>query len=99
MRKQNNIIIWPVYFDSTKTRKAGRRISKNLAVQSPNASEIKIAMENVGFEYNIVEGKSYPKTSWLKSGMFATRKMKTKDQTIRNIAKQLLKNRNLTTKK
>jgi len=35
MQKQEKIIIWPAYFDSTKTRKDGRRIPKSLALPSP----------------------------------------------------------------
>ena len=43
MRKQDKMIIWPAYFDSTKTRRDGRRIPKSLAVPSPKILEIKDA--------------------------------------------------------
>ncbi len=91
MRKQDKTIIWPAYFDSTKTRKDGRRTPKSLAVPSPKISEIKDAAEKLGLEYELVSEASYPKTPWLKTGMILVKKNESKDQIIRKISKQLLK--------
>jgi signal recognition particle subunit SRP19 len=90
MRKQDKIIIWPVYFDSTKTRKDGRRIPKNLSVPSPKILQIKDAVEKLGLECELVMEAGYPKTPWLKTGMLLVKKNETKEKTIRRIAKQLL---------
>ena len=46
MRKQDKAIIWPAYFDQAKTRKKGRRVPKNMAVQSPKILEIQEAAQN-----------------------------------------------------
>lgn len=91
MRKQNKIVIWPAYFDSTKTRGDGRRVPKSLAVPSPKILEIKDAVEKLGLEYEIVLDASYPKTPWLKTGMILVKKTSVKEQTIKKIAKQLQK--------
>jgi len=96
MRKQDRIIIWPAYFNSTKTRSDGRRIPKNLAVPSPKISEIKEASEKLGLDYELVLDAGYPRTPWLKTGMLLVTKKETKDQTIKKIAKQLLKMRSAT---
>jgi len=96
MRKQDRIIIWPAYFDSTKTRSDGRRIPKSLAVPSPKISEIKEASEKLGLDYELVLDAGYPRTPWLKTGMLLVTKKETKDQTIKKIAKQLLKMRSAT---
>jgi len=85
------MVIWPAYFDSTKTRKDGRRIPKSLAVPSPKILEIKDAVEKIGLEYELVPEAGHPKTPWLKTGMLLVKKNEAKDQTIRKIAKQLLK--------
>jgi signal recognition particle subunit SRP19 len=90
MRKQDKIIIWPAYFDSTKTRKDGRRVPKNLSVSSPKILEIKDAVEKLGLEHELVLDAGYPKTPWLKTGMLLVKKNEAKEQTIRKIAKQLL---------
>ena len=91
MRKQDKAIIWPAYFDQTKTRKQGRRVPKSLAVQSPKIAEIKIAAEKLGLKHEVIVEKGYPKTPWLKTGMIMVEKKGSKEQIIKKIAKQLLK--------
>jgi signal recognition particle subunit SRP19 len=99
MRKQDKIIIWPAYFDQAKTRKKGRRVPKNLAVQSPKILEIQEAAQKLGLEFEVVVDKSYPKTPWAKTGMLLVEKKGSKEQIINRIAKQLLKVRNEKVKK
>jgi len=96
MRKQDKIVIWPAYFDSTKTRGDGRRIPKSLAVPSPKILEIKEAVEKLGLDYEVVMDAGYPKTPWLKTGMLLLKKTETKDQVTKKIAKELLKIRSAT---
>jgi len=99
MRKQDKIIIWPVYFDSTKTRTDGRRVQKSLAVPSPRISEIKEAVDKFGLECELVQDAGYPKAPWLKTGMILVKKSEPKDQILKKIAKQLLKIRSSTATK
>ena len=96
MRKQDKIVIWPAYFDSTKTRGDGRRIPKSLGVPSPKILEIKEALEKLGLDYEVVVDAGYPKTPWLKTGMLLLKKTETKDQVTKKIAKELLKIRSAT---
>ncbi|MGQ9538112.1 MAG: signal recognition particle subunit SRP19/SEC65 family protein [Candidatus Bathycorpusculaceae bacterium] len=91
MRKQDKLILWLTYFDSTKTRGEGRKVPKSLAVPSPKISELKEAVEKLGLEHELVPEASYPKTPWLKTGMLLVHKKETKNQIIRKIAKQLQK--------
>jgi signal recognition particle subunit SRP19 len=91
MRKQDKAIIWPAYFDQAKTRKEGRRVPKSLAVQSPKIQEIKEAVEKLGLKHEIAMETGYPKTPWFKTGMIMVEKKGSKEQTIKKIAKQLLK--------
>jgi signal recognition particle subunit SRP19 len=90
MRKQDKIIIWPAYFDQAKTRKNGRRVSKNLAVHSPKILEIREATQKLGLEFEVVMDKGYPKTPWAKTGMLLVEKKGSKEQVINRIAKQLV---------
>ena len=91
MRKQDEIIIWPAYFDSTKTRGDGRRIPKSLAVPSPKILEIKEAAEKAVLECELIPDAGYPKTAWLKTGMLLVKRKEPKDRIIKSVAKQLLK--------
>jgi signal recognition particle subunit SRP19 len=94
VRKSDNAIIWPVYFDLAKTRKKGRRVSKNLAVQSPKIAEIEQAATRAGLHPELVVDKSYPRTHWYKAGMLLIQKKEPKEQLIKKIAKQLIRIRN-----
>lgn len=91
MRKQDKVILWPTYFDSTKTRGEGRKAPKSLAVPSPRISELKEAVEKLGLEHELVLNVSHPKTPWLKTGMLLVAKKEPKNQLLRKVAKQLQK--------
>ena len=99
MRKQDKAIIWPAYFDQTKTRKKGRRVPKNMAVQSPKILEIQEAAQKQGLRNEVVATAGYPKTPWAKTGILLVEKKGSKAQVISRIAKQLLKSRSETPKK
>lgn len=99
MQKQNKIVIWPAYFDSTKTRSKGRRLPKSLAVTSPKILEIKNAIEELGMECELASDAGYPKIPWLKVGMLFVSKEDSKNKMIRRIAEQLLKIRSVDTAK
>ena len=94
MRKLDKAIIWPVYFDSNKTRKDGRRIAKNLAVQSPKILEIKEAADKLGLENEVNLEAHFPKAPWAKSGMMLVEKNEAKEKIIQQLAKQLVKIKN-----
>jgi signal recognition particle subunit SRP19 len=91
MRKQDKIIVWPTYFDSAKTRKEGRRVPKNMAVPSPMITEMKDAADKLHLSCELVTDVAYPRTPWLKSGMILVEKKQSKEKTMEEIAKQLLK--------
>ena len=99
MRKQDKVIIWPTYFDQTKTRKDGRRVTKSLAVQHPKIAEVTMAVERLGLKHEVAIEAGYPKTPWLKTGMILVEKKGSKEQVIRKIANQLSKIRSETPKK
>jgi signal recognition particle subunit SRP19 len=91
VRKQDKVILWPAYFDSTKTREEGRKVPKTLAVPSPKISELKEAAEKLGLEHELVPEAGYPKTPWMKTGMLLIAKKEPKNQIIKKVAKQLQK--------
>lgn len=90
MRKQDKLILWPAYFDSTKTRIEGRRVPKNLAVPSPKLEELQRATERIGLHSEVVLDAKYPSTSWKKTGMIVVPKKGSKNQIIRGVARELL---------
>ena len=91
MRKSDNAIIWPVYFDANKSKSEGRRVSKNLAVAVPKIIEIQQAVEKIGLKNELNATAGYPKTPWIKMGMLIVEKKESKEQIILKIAKELTK--------
>ena len=91
MRKLDKAIIWPIYFDASKTRKKGRRVPKNLAVQSPKIAEVKEAADKLGLKNEVNLEAHFPKTHWAKTGMLLVEKKEAKEKIIQKIAKQLVK--------
>jgi signal recognition particle subunit SRP19 len=61
-------IIWPVYIDSKKTRKEGRKINKKDAVSSPRLTEISRATHKLNLKTRTEDDKSYPRFWWESSG-------------------------------
>ncbi|MDR2204073.1 MAG: signal recognition particle protein Srp19 [Nitrososphaerota archaeon] len=91
MRKSNNAIIWPVYFDATKSKSEGRRVPKNKAVINPKIIELKEAADKLEFQNNINPTAGYPKTPWIKMGMLTVEKDGPKNQIILKLSDQLSK--------
>jgi len=91
MRKQEKAIIWPAYFDSAKTRKKGRRVPKNLAVQSPKVEELQEAARRLSLKPELSLSAGYTKTPWSKSGMILVEKHGPKEQVVKKLARQLAK--------
>lgn len=91
MRKQNTLVLWPAYFDSTKSRSEGRKVPKNLATPAPKIMELKEAAERLRLKCEAVLEASYPRTPWVKTGMLLVERKDPKNRLIRKVAKQLLK--------
>jgi signal recognition particle subunit SRP19 len=98
MRKLDKAIIWPIYFDASKTRKKGRRVPKNLAVQSPKIQELKEAVDKLGLKNEVNLEAHFPKMHWAKTGMLLVEKKEAKEKIIQKIAKQLVKIKNVPAK-
>jgi len=89
MKKKGEIILWPAYFDSTKARSEGRKISKKIAVEKPRLDEIEKALERMGFKPNIMADAVFPQTPFQKTGMLSIPKKDSKNQFLKRVAKEL----------
>ncbi|MCW3999946.1 MAG: signal recognition particle protein Srp19 [Candidatus Bathyarchaeota archaeon] len=95
MRKlSNQAIIWPVYFDASRTRKEGRRVPKNQSVVAPKILEVKEAADRLGLENEVRLDAHFPKMPWAKSGMLLVEKHEAKEAIIRKLAQKLVKIKN-----
>jgi len=89
MRNRDEIALWPVYFDSTKTRAEGRKVSKKLAKPHPNLEMIAEALKNLRIPYRLVPNAAYPRLPWEKRGLVLVKKVKSKNQILKEVASNL----------
>ena len=86
MRRQGKVVLWPSYFDSNKTRTEGRRAPKRLAKASPTLEMLKKILEDPGFPYEIVPEAAHPHFPWEKTGLVFVKKVKPKNQILKDVA-------------
>ncbi|UCE29803.1 MAG: hypothetical protein JSV85_03580 [Candidatus Bathyarchaeota archaeon] len=89
MRKRDTIVLWPVYFDSTKTRVEGRKVPKRLATPSPKIDEVKKAIEQANLQLEAIPAAARPSAPWRSTGFVFVAKKGPKTQTLYRVAREL----------
>jgi len=64
-RRKKAIILWTVFFDSSRSRSEGRKLPKSLCVRNPTVEELEEAVKQLGFEYEVAKDKKYPRIWYL----------------------------------
>ena len=83
-------MVWPVYFDSSKSREQGRKIPKKLAVPNPKLEEIVRAAQKLNLKIEVVEDAAYPKMPWRRTGLiFIEKRGKSKLEILKLIGQKL----------
>lgn len=87
-RKKRYFVIYPEYFDKTLSRKEGRRIPKNKAVEECTLSKIAFACKHLNFEYIVEKDKKYSKNWWKSEGRILVNpeNVSNKTELIRRVA-------------
>jgi len=86
MKDRNEIALWPVYFDSTKTRAEGRRVTKRLAKPHPTLEMIERAVKKLQIPYRLVPNAAHPRLPWEKRGLILVKKVKPKNKILKEVA-------------
>ena len=88
--KDKYFVLWPQYFDSTLSKRMGRRVPKELAVPKPSQKEIIEACKELGREVIALEGR-YPRQWWVGEGPVAVEKLEgeSKRELLEKVARKL----------
>ncbi|PGH03181.1 signal recognition particle subunit SRP19 [Blastomyces parvus] len=70
--------LYPVYFDKTRSRAEGRKVSKKLAVENPLARDILDAVQVLGLRVGILEPEKLHPKDWANPGRVRVQ-LKTED--------------------
>ncbi len=85
------IVIWPLYFDKSKSRSEGRRVPKELSIERPTIDDIVLALKKIGLKYIVEKDKKHPSTWFESSGRVLVEKKFKKTELLRRIAEILVK--------
>lgn len=89
----NAIVLWPEYFDISRSRAEGRRLPKSLCVDKPDLDIIAKGAMILDLEYKIIEDVAYPSNSNEKNGCVRVEKGKMKKTTLLSkVGETLVKN-------
>ena len=89
MRNRDETALWPVYFDSTKTRREGRRVPRRLAKPHPTLEMIEMAVKTLRIPYRLVPDAAHPRLPWERGGLIFVKKVKPKSRILREVASKL----------
>lgn len=66
-------LIYPAYLDAAKSRREGRRVPSDLAVEAPTVDEIASAVGQVGYDTTIERDIAYARQPWEETGRVRVR--------------------------
>lgn len=91
-RDGGKVVLWPCYFDNTRTRSEGRRVPTALAVKGPDVAWIASAAKKAGYVPEIEESVKHPRIPFEKTGRVLLPKTSSKEQVIRAVAEKMATN-------
>lgn len=89
----SDVVVWPAYIDSEKSRGEGRKISRKSAAQSPKLPEIEAAAKKLGLNPKTEKDKAYPRAWWEKPGLIRVEKKKSKNLILKELSSEIKKKR------
>ncbi|UCF49108.1 MAG: hypothetical protein JSU91_05000 [Thermoplasmatales archaeon] len=88
-RGEDKYVVWPIYFDISVSRLAGRKVSKKQAVEKPNIEDIAKAAKSLNLNPIIEKECYHPSRNWKKEGRVLIDKKDLKIKLLRQIANRL----------
>jgi len=88
-RGEDKYVVYPIYFDKSVSRLAGRKISKKQAVDKPSLEDISKAAKSLGLNPVLEKEVAYPGRNWKKEGRVLIDKKDSKSKLLVQIANRL----------
>jgi signal recognition particle subunit SRP19 len=89
MPAKEKLVIWPLYFDSDRSRSGGRMVSSAEGVSNPALDAVIAAAIRSGFDPEVEREKRHPKTWHDSAGRILLPKREPKSLVLKKIAKNL----------
>ncbi len=91
MDEEKAWVLWPEYFDASRTRAGGRRVKKSLAVANPTLEMLEKAVQKLGLEYKIESEKSFPGAWYEKKGRLLVDRSMAKSELLPKVGELLVR--------
>jgi signal recognition particle subunit SRP19 len=89
MPDKDKLVVWPIYFDSTRSRRNGRAVAAEHAVSSPTIDDVIAAATKAGLKPEVEREKRHPKTWYESAGRILVQKSGPKSKVLKSIALSL----------
>ena len=86
---EDKYVIWPVYFDKTVSKNAGRKVPKKDAIDKPKIEDIAKAAKSLGLNPVLQNNCSYPSKHWKKQGRILVDKKEKKSKILKQISNRM----------
>ncbi|MEE9236503.1 MAG: signal recognition particle subunit SRP19/SEC65 family protein [Thermoplasmata archaeon] len=83
------VVLYPTYFDSSRSREEGRRVPKNLATPAPTVEEVRDAAKRLGYRVESEDGVAHPSRPRKKEGRVLILGGGRKTAIIRSVAQEI----------
>ena len=87
----DRFVLWPAYFDRSRTREQGRRVPDAAAVRQPDASWVENAARKLGLDPVLEEKAIHPSLPYEKSGRVLVAKKGSKEQVLKLVGERMRK--------
>lgn len=88
-KRDRPIVLYPAYFDLRRSRDAGRRVARKVAVDAPTVEEIAAAARSLGLEPEVESGKAHPTTPHRRDGRVLVKSEFFKTSVVKRIAEKI----------
>ncbi|MBN2066724.1 MAG: signal recognition particle protein Srp19 [Candidatus Thermoplasmatota archaeon] len=88
-RDEEKYVVWPSYFDKTRSRLQGRKVAKKHAIEKPTIEAIAKAAKTLGLNPIVEKERAYPANHWKKTGRVIVDKKEAKSKLLVKIANRL----------
>jgi signal recognition particle subunit SRP19 len=88
-RGEDKYVVWPIYFDKSVSRLAGRKIAKKHSVEKPSIESISKAAKSLGLNPVLEKNYAYPSKHWKIEGRILIDKKDSKSKLLVKIANRL----------
>lgn len=85
----DRFVLWPAYFDRSRSRAAGRRVPDSLAVREPDAAWVESAARKLGLDPQVEEKAAHPSIPYERAGRVLVARKGSKEQVVRQVAERM----------